>query len=75
VPGPGTDCAFDWELPGIPTIPTLVVTDLAIDPLALLLPGPVYVKLTLPDPGPEDVVTARLRERVQGMTPAKYSCS
>jgi hypothetical protein len=33
----------------------------AIDPLALILSGEVYVKLTLPDPGPEEVLRAHAR--------------
>jgi hypothetical protein len=68
VPGPGSNCSFDWELPGIPTIPRLIVTDLAIDPLALVLAGDVYIKLHLPDPGPEERVRSRVRELAQRMS-------
>jgi hypothetical protein len=69
VPGPGYQCSFDWELPGIPAIPKLIVTDLAIDPLALALAGNIYIKLHLPDPGPEERVSARVRELVRRMSP------
>ena len=39
----------------------------AIDPLALILRGDVYIKLTLPDPPPE-VLRARIEEMVQAMS-------
>lgn len=41
----------------------------AIDPLALVLSGAVYVKFTLPDPPPIDVFTAQARSVVKAMTP------
>jgi murein DD-endopeptidase MepM/ murein hydrolase activator NlpD len=43
----------------------------AIDPLALVLSNAVYVKLTLPDPPPIEVVRARLAAMLQRMSPAE----
>jgi hypothetical protein len=40
----------------------------AIDPLALVLPGDIYVKLHLPDPPPIEVIQSHIRETVKGMT-------
>jgi len=40
----------------------------AIDPLALILRGEVYVRLTLPDPPPDEVLRARIEELVEAMT-------
>jgi hypothetical protein len=40
----------------------------AIDPLALILRGDVYVKLTLPDPPPDEVLRTQIEEMVQAMT-------
>ena len=40
-------------------------------PLSLLLSGQVYVRLTLPDPPPIDVIRERLRESVREMGPAE----
>ena len=42
----------------------------AIDPLALVLSSAVYIRLTLPDPAPDDV-KARARELVQRLNPAE----
>ncbi len=44
-------------------------SDRAIDPLALILSGEVYVKLTLPDPGPEEVVRAQIRALLRTASP------
>jgi hypothetical protein len=35
---------------------------LAIDPLALILSNEVYVRLTLPDPPPDEVISAQMRQ-------------
>jgi len=40
----------------------------AVDPLALLLRGDIYVKLTLPDPPPDAVLLEQLRQRLAGLT-------
>jgi hypothetical protein len=40
----------------------------AIDPLALILRGDVYVKLTLPDPPPDEILRSQIEEMVQAMT-------
>lgn len=70
VPGPGSNCSFEWEVQGDQTIPRwLDVSEQAIDPLALLLPGEVYVKLKLPNPSPDEFFSARVRELVRGMSP------
>ena len=42
-----------------------------VDPLSLLLSGQVYVKFTLPDPPPIDVIRERLHESVREMGPAE----
>ena len=39
------------------------------DPLALLLRGDIYVKLTLPDPAPIEVLRSWIEELVRTMTP------
>jgi len=41
----------------------------AIDPLALILRGDIYVKLTLPDPPPIELLKAQIEELVRAMTP------
>ena len=52
----------------------------AIDPLALILSNAAYVRLTLPDPPPDDIITAQVKqvaaqlkgdERKQALTRAK----
>jgi hypothetical protein len=43
----------------------------AVDPLSLILAYKVYVALTLPDPPPEEILRARIQERVEAMTPAE----
>jgi hypothetical protein len=35
---------------------------LAIDPLALILSNAAYVRLTLPDPAPDEVISAQMRQ-------------
>ena len=39
----------------------------AIDPSALLLSSQVYIRLTLPDPPPIDVMRTQVREMVESM--------
>ncbi|HKG14634.1 MAG TPA: hypothetical protein VKB12_15005 [Pyrinomonadaceae bacterium] len=34
----------------------------AIDPLALILSNAAYVRLTLPDPPPDDIITAQVKQ-------------
>lgn len=41
----------------------------AIDPLALILRSDIYVRLTLPDPPPIEVLRENIREALKGMTP------
>jgi len=41
----------------------------AIDPLALILRGDIYIKLTLPDPPPIEVLRARIEQLVRTMKP------
>jgi hypothetical protein len=53
---------FYW--PGWPSF-----YEAAIDPLALILRGDIYVKLTLPDPPPIEVLRAQIEELVRTMTP------
>jgi len=43
----------------------------AIDPLALILSNAVYVKLTLPDPPPLEVLRPRLAQAMRSMSPAE----
>lgn len=45
------------------------VHELAIDPLALILRSDVYVKLTLPDPPPIELLRTRIRDLVRGLAP------
>jgi hypothetical protein len=40
---------------------------LAVDPLSLILSPSVYVRLTLPDPPPFEVLTSHFRELVRSM--------
>jgi hypothetical protein len=40
----------------------------AIDPLALLLRHDIYVRLTLPDPPPPEVLKAGIREAINKMS-------
>jgi murein DD-endopeptidase MepM/ murein hydrolase activator NlpD len=49
------------------------IVEAAIDPLALLLGAhsDAYVRLTLPDPPPIDVITAQVRAQVAAMSPAE----
>ena len=42
----------------------------AIDPLALVLSNAAYVRLTLPDPNPEEI-KVQVRQLVQRMNPAE----
>ncbi len=41
----------------------------AIDPLALLLPGPVYVRIKLPNPPPVEAVRSEVRHAVRMLEP------
>lgn len=41
-----------------------------VDPLSLIFSGPVYIKWTLPDPPPVDVLRRSVRESVRTMAPA-----
>jgi hypothetical protein len=45
---------------------------LAIDPLALILSNDVYVRLTLPDPPPIEVIQKFVRERIAGMSAQEF---
>jgi hypothetical protein len=71
VPGPGGNCSFDWEMPVMkePRILKEFIHDISIDPLPFLLPGEVYIKLHLPDPGPEERVRSRVRDLIRGISP------
>ena len=40
----------------------------AIDPLALILRSDIYVRLTLPDPPPIEVLRENIREALKNMT-------
>ncbi|MBV9494754.1 MAG: hypothetical protein JOZ54_10955 [Acidobacteria bacterium] len=44
---------------------------LAVDPLSLLLSPSVYIRLTLPDPPPIEVLTSQFRELVRNMDVAE----
>lgn len=67
--GNNIDAAVELGAPGaIPWYGAWETTEVAIDPLALLLPDGIYVNLTLPDPPPEEVLLGRLRQRVHTMT-------
>ena len=44
-------------------------SQVAIDPLALLLSHDFYVRLTLPDPPPIEVFRRQLREYVRALSP------
>ncbi len=54
--------------PGL-CLPNRPFYEAAIDPLALILRGDVYVKLTLPDPPPIELLKAQIEELVRTMTP------
>jgi len=61
--------ALIWPSPTKPIhVSVHAFYELAIDPLALILPPHVYIKLTLPDPPPIEVWTREVREVVRGMT-------
>lgn len=71
--------ADDQGLPATPTLiwpsgtkPGLFLQALpyyvAIDPMALVLSGPVYVKFTLPDPPPIDVFIGQVRAAVKALS-------
>jgi hypothetical protein len=45
---------------------------LAIDPLALILANDVYVRLTLPDPPPIEVIHKYVRERISKMSDQEF---
>jgi hypothetical protein len=45
------------------------IYELAIDPLALILRHDIYVRLTLPDPPPVEVIEAQIRQLVKTMSP------
>jgi hypothetical protein len=47
----------------------------AIDPLALILSGQIYVLLTLPDPPPPDVLRKQIEARLRGMSIAQRSAA
>jgi len=51
--------------------PRRPIFEAAIDPLALILRGDIYIKLTLPDPPPIEVLRGRIDELVRAMTPAE----
>jgi murein DD-endopeptidase MepM/ murein hydrolase activator NlpD len=66
--------AAEWSLIWPSTLPPDLkrnVNERAIDPLALILRGETYVRLTLPDPPPIDVILPRLREAMRRMTGAE----
>jgi|GEM_PF-4610883 len=42
-----------------------------VDPLALILSGQAYVKLTLPDPPPPDLMRDDIRDAISRMKPAE----
>ena len=42
-----------------------------VDPLSLILSGPVYVRFTLPDPPPVEAIRKSVRESVRTLTPAE----
>lgn len=45
------------------------VREVAIDPMALVLSGQIYVRLTLPDPAPIEGMREEIRRMVHAMTP------
>ena len=47
------------------------ITEVAIDPLALVLRNDIYVLLTLPDPAPIEVLERQMAEQVRGMSPVE----
>lgn len=49
----------------------LIVDVLAIDPLALILSNEAYVRLTLPDPPPDEFITARVKQAVAQLKTAE----
>lgn len=68
--GISKDAVAIWPAPTKPTqLQLLTGYFVAIDPLALVLSGEVYVTLTLPDPPPIEVFMAHIRELVQAMGP------
>lgn len=66
---PTTDCAI-WPAYPPPRRPDFR-TPVAIDPLAMVLAGNIYVDLSLPNPPPDEVVRDRIRTLVRGMGPGE----
>jgi hypothetical protein len=46
-----------------------VVDILAVDPLALILSNEAYIRLTLPDPPPDEVIATRVKQVVARLKP------
>jgi hypothetical protein len=69
---------YDSQFKGIWTqdkkikIPSKNVHELAIDPLALLLPNDIYIKLHLPDPPPFEAVQEYIRRSIEAMSAEEY---
>jgi hypothetical protein len=70
---PTTDCAV-WPAD---TAPFALgrFDEVEIDPLALLLPTSVYVRLTLPDPAPLEVLRQQARIAVRRMSPRERAAA
>jgi hypothetical protein len=66
-PGPGL-CRFVWNVEASPNLGERLPIRLAIDPLALILQGSVYLILKLPDPPPEAQVRQRARQLLESMS-------
>jgi hypothetical protein len=67
---PTADCAV-WPSDRAPLRFPDIEEEVAIDPLALLLRHDVYVKLTLPDPPPPEVLREQVRRLARQMSPAE----
>jgi hypothetical protein len=63
----GNKCAFLLTPVDVPF--KTIVGEVAIDPLALILPNDIYVKIHSPYPPLTDVVRVRIREAVRAMGP------
>jgi len=50
-------------------LPRRLFYEAAIDPLALILRGDIYIRLTLPDPGPPETLRTQILAFVRTMTP------
>jgi hypothetical protein len=53
-------------------LPSRQVHELAIDPLALILPNDIYIKLHLPDPPPFEAVQEYIRRSLEAMSAEEY---